>query len=379
MIAELLETATLNDVAPGDAWAVQYQALIRMQIYFTGETHQMLKDLAHEARTIIADGFGDETQPDGLTLHQVTHGIGQAWDVMFSEWRKRFEELQREAAEIAFGGLAVLHERYVRPALNEARTLTEATVNAGDVFAPQLQAVIDAANRRIYADGIPLSSRLWKLDRQSRTEIERIIYNGVANKQSAWNIAKELEQYLGFGANCPRWTSTRLRLTKKQIAEGDLAGLKRGEECRGQGVAYNALRLARNELQVIHGLATDQILAGLPFVEKEQIYLSPSHPEDDECDAVIAAGEGGKGIYPKGTITIPIHVQCLCGKAAVLPNDDQFTDQLRGWLNGSQHWSAMDDYQALVGGDVSVNLSGLLELATLLRWAFNPKPGEGLT
>lgn len=373
VIIELLEAATLKDVDPADVWRVQYQALIRLQLYFTGETHRMLKNLASEARQIIADGFGDNTELDGLGLALVINGLDKAWYATFAQWKARFEELQATAAAIAFGGLVVIHERYVRPLIQSTTELTE-SVNAGDVFAPQLQAVIDAANRRVYADGIPLSTRLWNLDQNSRRGLQQVIYQDVVNQQSAWNMAKDLEQYLGFGADCPRWTSTRLRLTKKQIAAGDLRGLKRGEECRGQGVAYNALRLARNELQVIHGLATDEIMAALPFIAKEQIFLSPSHPEDDACDQVIRDGEEGKGIYPKGTIGLPLHVQCLCGKVAVLPSPDDFTDQLRGWMDGSQPWPAMDEYQKLVGGNVLINLAGEAALNALLIWAFNPKP-----
>jgi len=373
VIAELLESATLQDVDPADVWRVQYQALIRLQLYFTGETHRMLKDLAGEARRIITDGFGDNTELDGLGLALVINGLDKAWGVTFKAWKVRFEELQSTAAEIAFGGLVVFHERYVRPLIQSTRDLTE-SVNGGDVFAPQLQVVIDAANRRVYADGIPLSTRLWNLDQNSRAGLQRVIYQGVVNQQSAWNMAKDLEQYLGFGADCPRWTSTRLRLTKKQIAAGDLRGLKRGEECRGQGVAYNALRLARNELQVMHGLATDQIMAGLPFITEEQIFLSPSHPEDDTCDQVIRDGKDGQGIYPKGTVSLPLHVQCLCGKVAVLASPDAFTDQLLGWLDGSQPWPEMDQYQAMVGGDVLINLAGSAALSALLMWAFNPRP-----
>jgi hypothetical protein len=385
MIVELLEAATLDDVAPAEVWQVQYQALIRMQLYFTGETHRLLKELARDAQRLISATL-NEAEVDGLALHQIIHGIDQLWAATYQTWKARFEALRREAAAIAFGGLVVIHEQIVRPALRdvsvetltEAALLTEATVNAGGVFAPQIQALLDAANRRVYADGIPLSTRLWKLDQQTRAGIQRVIYEGVANKQSAWNMAKQLEQYLGFGADCPRWTSTRLRLTKKQIAAGDVRGLKRGEECRGQGVAYNALRLARNELQVMHAMATDEIMAGLPFVEKEQIHLSPSHPVEDECDQVIADGENGEGIYPKGTIRLGIHVQCLCFKTAVLPKLDAFTDDLRGWMNGTQPSPALDQYQAMVGGDVTASLLSNAVLGTLLRWAFNPNPGRAL-
>ena len=65
------------------------------------------------------------------------------------------------------------------------------------------------------------------------------------------------------------------------------------EACAGQGVAYNALRLARNEIQVAHGLATDSLFAKMPWVEKEAINLSPSHPAIGcACEDVVVNGEG---------------------------------------------------------------------------------------
>lgn len=67
---------------------------------------------------------------------------------------------------------------------------------------------------------------------------------------------------------------------------------------------------------------------------------------------------------------------CLCFKTAVLPKPDEFTNQLRGWTDGSQPWPAMDNYASMVGGDVSIDLAGMGALATLLRWAFNPRPGN---
>jgi len=134
-------------------------------------------------------------------------------------------------------------------------------------------------------------------------------------------------------------------------------------------VAYNALRLARNEYQIIHGMATDDVMQALPFVEQEQISLSPSHPERDRCDEVVTGGEGGRGIYPKGTIQLPIHVQCLCIKTAVLIKPAEFTDRLRAWRNGSQAWPAMDSYADYLGGDVGIGLGGTAVLETLLRWA----------
>ena len=140
--------------------------------------------------------------------------------------------------------------------------------------------------------------------------ISQTLAAGVSQGSSAWQMAGALEKYLGAGRGCPRWTSARLRLSKAAIAGGDLTGLLSGADCAAKGVAYNALRLARNELQVIHGISTDAAMAKMPWLFKEQISLSFGHAEEDECDQVVRGGENGAGIYPKGTITLPIHVHC---------------------------------------------------------------------
>jgi len=219
------------------------------------------------------------------------------------------------------------------------------------VFRPQLQEVLDAANRRLYGDGLTLSQRIWNQDQQSWNGIRATLMQGVAEGNSAWNVAKQLEQYLGGGRDCPRWTSTRLYArTKQDIASGDRTGLYSGTACAGQGVAYNALRLARNEFQVVHHMATDDIFSKMPWVEKEAINLSPSHPDIFcACEDVVVNGEDGTNVYPKGEISLPIHVQCLCYKTAVLMDDAAFVDKTRGWLNGTQPWGAMDDYASWLG------------------------------
>jgi len=179
-----------------------------------------------------------------------------------------------------------------------------------------------------------------------------VLANGVAGKKSAWDIAQELEQYLGAGAGCPRWTRARLnRMTKSEIADGDMTGLLRGDECRERGVSYNALRLARNELQIVHHAANDEVMGRMPWIEKERIVMSAEHPEEDECDDVVNAGEGGDGVYPKGTIVLPLHPGCLCWKESVRMDDADFTSRLRGWMRGEERWEAMDQYAATIGWD----------------------------
>jgi hypothetical protein len=242
------------------------------------------------------------------------------------------------------------------------------------VFKPQIDVLLKVAEEYLYGDGITLDGRIWRIDGEGRDAINNVIMQGIANGDSAWNIAKKLEEFLGAGEDCPRWTSTRLYgRTAKDKAAGDTTGLLSGGGCDGRGVSYKALRLARTEIQKIHALATDRLMAQQPWVEQEQCHLSAAHPTADECDDVISGGEGGKGIYPVGTIEYPLHPNCFCYKTAVLMDEKAFTDQLNGWLNGTQEWSEMDEYSQMIGGDPSASL--MPDAVSLAVWLFGKDLG----
>lgn len=362
-------------VAPGQVWQAQQAALMRLQLYLVGRTHEVLREVLDECRGVLAEArSGQEGAWDGLSTHLAVEGIMKAWRRGFGQWQRLFEGLRRSAAAIPFGTLAILHEAAFRGpgARGHGLAAGEAVGRPSPVFGPQLRQVLDGAANRVYSDGFKLSQRIWRLDQESLDRIRQTVYQGVAEGKSAWQVAKELEGVLGAGAECPRWTRTRLyKLTKADIASGDRTGLYSGEACAGQGVAYNALRLARNEIQIAHHMATDMIMARVPWIEKEQVMLSPAHPEEDICDDVIGRGERGEGIYPKGSIQLPLHPQCLCYKAAVLMPPDEFAERLRGWLRGAAPWPEMDEYAGFVGATPD-ELPGLSLAATwgreLLTW-----------
>jgi len=142
----------------------------------------------------------------------------------------------------------------------------------------------------------------------------------------------------------------------------------RGDACNGSGVSYNALRLARTEIQKIHSLATDRMMAKQPWVQEEQIHLSAAHPETDICDDTAQGGRDGKGIYSVGEIELPLHPNCLCYKTAVLMSESDFTSRLNGWLKQEQDWPEMDSYASDLGVDLSADL--LPAAINLAVWMF---------
>lgn len=344
-----MATKTLATIPVGRAERYQQRALMRLQLKFTGDVHQLLLDLADDMRAQILNAAEEDGSLSTEKLFDVQRYAGERWAVFFDEFLRIFGQARRQAAALPFAVLVVRHNHYARLA---QETLEEAgPEDVSGVFSEQLEVVLRAAEERIYGDGFNLSGRIWRLDKDSLKGIQDTLYKGVVQQRSAWDIAKDLEQYLGPGADCPRWTSYRLYgKTKQQIAAGDTGGLYRGDECKSQGVAYNALRLTRNENQIIHHMATDDLFARQPWIEMEQVLLSPDHPDIGcECEDIVAGGDEGDGVYPTGTITLPVHVQCLCYKEGVLMPADQFTEQVRGWMRGESEWAAMDEYAEWLG------------------------------
>lgn len=331
----------------------QHKAIARLHLKFTGDIHGLL----HTYATQVKQKVREYTLADGLLnpigALPLNNWIADSWKDTFNEFEDRFEAARRQAALISFGSLGIYHNGVFGWASEDDLTEAQpaARIEGVPFYEPQLQEVIDAANQRVYSDGFNISQRIWRLNESSLAGLKQIVLETVATGDSAWNAAHRLEEYLGAGQDCPRWTSTRLfKLTKSDIAAGDQRGLIKGP-CSSKGVSYNALRLARNEIQIAHQMANDAILQRMPWVEMEQIKLSPSHPSIGcACEGVVTGGENGDGVYPLGTITLPVHVQCLCRKDAVLPDPDEFVGRLRGWVKGESTWPEMDEYANWVGG-----------------------------
>jgi hypothetical protein len=362
--------AKLDSVPLGRMYQASFKAAVRLHLFFTGRTHELFGNFSDKAKAVIlreaVDSMAGERVLDGTAGFKVQSSLLTLWGDTFKTWSDEFQAVRREAASIPFGVMAIFHERLVLPAL---KGKLEERVEDG-AFSPQLEILLNSASEHLYGDSLNLSQRIWRIDRETRDGITSILLNGISSSDSAWNVALQLEQYLGANADCPRWTSTRLYgKTKSQIAAGDVGGLLSGKECDGRGVSYNALRLARTEIQKAHALATDKMLMSQPWVQKEQVRLSAAHPEHDICDDTVQGGEDGNGIYAVGTIELPLHPNCLCYKTAVLMGEREFTSKLRGWLDGTQEWSAMDEYADLVGGDV--NKSILKDAVNLAVWLFD--------
>ena len=108
------------------------------------------------------------------------------------------------------------------------------------------------------------------------------------------------------------------------------------------GISYNALRLARNEIQIANHAVASDIAIHSPWVTGRKVVLSPAHPQSDICDELAAGGP-----YDRTANFLPAHPQCLCRWEEVLMPAGDFTKQVRGWTAGENDF--LDDYSGWLG------------------------------
>jgi len=349
---EALGGYSLADISAEVAEVAQQAAVVRLHLFVLAEVQEALAQVADSAAAVLRTSPADQP-PSPAVVARLQTAVSRSWDEFIQSYTNIIGVALQQAASFSFGVLAIMHHEWIRPVaseMQESQRLQE-QLNADVLFQPQLQAIVDAAYRRTWEDGLHLSNRIWQLDRYGRDGLNTAINLAVARGAGAWELAQDVEQFLSPGRDCPRWARERLMdLTKADIAAGDRTGLHTGDDCRGQGVSYNALRLARTEIQGILNMATVEMFRSMPWVEKEQIHLSPEHTVLDECDDLASGGEGNDGVYPVGEIFLPAHPHCLCYRTAVLARKEQFIEQLRGWMAGSTSWPQMDAYAMMLGG-----------------------------
>ena len=346
-MAKTSKPLRLQDVRPTPERVakLQQRALMRLQLRVVGEIHRIYGEFGEWLRGAVTGVADDEGLVSESAIQALMPTIEQRWQAAHRSFVALLTKAREQAADIPFGSLVIWHNSYVRP-LDES--LEERLIGADEVGAlirmwiSRRDRALALAADHLWSDGFTLSARIWRLQNDGIEPIRSVLHAAMSERTNALDLARQLEPLLGASQDCPRWTVTRLyRMTPAERA-GARRGLVSGGDCAGQGVAYKALRLARNEIQVAHHRMSDEIAQHSPWIEQEEIVLSPQHPETDICDKVV---EGNP--YAVGEVTLPIHPQCLCGKRHVMADRKQFVSDVRGWLRGEN--SYLDDYAEWTG------------------------------
>ncbi|WP_142783359.1 DUF559 domain-containing protein [Changchengzhania lutea] len=129
-------------------------------------------------------------------------------------------------------------------------------------------------------NGLNLSDRVWNLSKQTKGQLEYFIASGLTEGRSATSLAKDLQRYLKHPTR--RFRRLRDKTTGRLKLSDPAKNFKPG---RGvyRSSYKNALRLARNEVNIAYRTADFERRKKLPFVLGVTVNLSPAHPKYDIC------------------------------------------------------------------------------------------------
>ena len=354
------------------------------QLDLAAEIGIIFGTLASELQSKVVKAADKDGQITSKALH-ILDWFRSAWQQSFDEYRKALFEKIELAARAPYEAEAVLFSFYFDIDKLEARGSYSGSFGTStgpswdDYIDRQARKNIEAAASKIYGDGLNLSGRLWKLDQKSFNQVQSTLMQGVVQKKSAIELAKELEKHLSPDARWTRWSTSRLNKMVPADRAKDFKGLLRKPNPipfdgtpPTSGISYNALRLARSELNTIGVNASLDSIRSTPWSNGEKWNLSTNHNVWDICDTYASGGPEGNGVYPVGGMpSMPAHVQCYCFPTAELMERDKFVDNLRGWMQDTSSWPEMEAYAERMQGH-----PGYGALAKLAQNITKVKPPE---
>jgi hypothetical protein len=320
------------------------QALARLTLRTFAETHAILLPVQVWLAAQVQASADEEGNAEPMRLMGLATQFEVRWKPAMQQYTRLLHAAREQAASLPFGALVVEHNAMmagVRKPVQEAMT-PEEVGRIIRLWQQRRMMALGAMERRVYGDGLQLSQRIWRLEAGGLERVRAQLAAAMTQRTNAWQLATMLERELGADQNFPRWAWSRLYGMTPGSRATSAEGLLRGPEVGGQGVAYNALRLARNEIQNANHAVTTEIATHNPAVTGRKTALSGSHSGTDICDELAAGGP-----YDKTRELLPAHVACMCYYINVLMPKPQFTTNVRGWLDGNNNF--LDDYAAWLG------------------------------
>lgn len=349
----------MTKLTPRNVDALQAQALARLTLLVMGQTHRLFGEyqdwlVGQVSRQVDGEGF-----VNGAALLTGFSVIADRYRRTVGQWAAMFEQARIQAASIPFGALVVKHNSYMTTLTEDLSAENVQTVI--NLWQQRRQRALQAAQQRVYGDGLQLSQRIWRLEADGLQRIRTTLATAMAERTSAAELASRLEPVLGADQDMPRWANERLYDMAPAQRLASKEGLLTGTAERTQGIAYNALRLARTELQFANHAVTTEIAQHAPWVTGRFVRLSPGHPKIDVCDGLASGGP-----YPKDSGLLPAHPNCMCYWEEQVMSAGVFKSQVADWLAGESDF--LDDYRDWLGTEqVTEPLPANLSVADALE------------
>ena len=189
-------------------------------------------------------------------------------------------------------------------------------------FGVQEKVVNDIISGDLYKDAKTLSDRIWNMTGNFEKDIQSVIAQGILEKKSAIELAKDLEDFVLPPAKRPAtWGKAYPRLKNK-------------------AVDYNAQRLARTAINHSYQTATVQGSNVNPFVEGIKWRSAEIHGRT--CALCIERANDdafglGAGVFPKDEVPLD-HPNGLCTMLPHVPQDlDTIAEELNKWIHGEDN------------------------------------------
>jgi hypothetical protein len=319
---------------------LQHNAVARLTLHVAAASMGKFAKLQEWLLARVNAAADEEGNADPAKLGMVATEFGPKWKAAIGQYTALLSRARVQAADIAYTPLRLRHNTYITATTTqEATTPTEAIV---EMWIRRRNMALAAAQRRTYSDGLVLSQRIWNLENDGLSRIRATLAAGMDGRTSAVRLSRQLEQALGANQDMPRWAYSRLNKMTAAERANDLTGLLTDPAQRSQGMAYNALRMARTELQYANHAVTTEIAAHSPWITGRYVRLSPAHPQSDICDEWAAGGP-----YDKNLNVLLLHPNCLCRYEEALMQPSAFAAQVAGWVRGDNDF--LDDYSDWLG------------------------------
>ncbi|MBD0822631.1 hypothetical protein [Aestuariibaculum marinum] len=220
------------------------------------------------------------------------------------------------------------------------------------------------------SNGLDLSKRVWNLTNQTQSQLEYFIADGLTEGRSAAKLAGDIQKYLK--APDKRFRRKRSPITGKLISSDPAKDYKPGTGVYRSSYK-NALRLARNEINIAYRTADMERRKQLDFVVGIKVNLSQAHTVYDICDEL-------KGEYPKEFVFVGWHPNCLCFTTSVLLSKKDFIEQLKtGKVPKSKYIKSIPESASNYLNKNSERIKGLSNTPYFIRDNFkNTKDGFAL-
>lgn len=357
----------LKDIKVKDLDKYQSIALSRLTLLTLAKTHTLLGGFQDYLLGLVNKRVDEDGNADITHIIQSLPTVEEKYNKVFDDYTKLLTAARYQAGALPFATLVAQHNHFMGGKLEEAEMTAADIGTITKLWFIRRKDALAAAQTRV--EQLTVSQSIWKIKSGGLNKIKGALSNAYVSRTSAIKLAKELESHLGADASMPRWAVGRLYgLTATERAQTS-RGLLSGSENQSKGIAYNAIRLARTELQYANHAVSTAIVAHAPWVIGRKVTLSPAHPKSDICDKWAAGGP-----YDKGQAILPLHPNCLCYYTDVLSSGTEFYKGVTGWLNNENEY--LDDYSEWMGTkQVDYKLPWALNLADSLELWLNVNKG----